>query len=84
MGEDDPIELNWRSVPASNPVERVARALCAHDGLNPDTLVFLDRRERVVGHDGIAEMRPATDPAWKRYAKEAGRLVAAFEAYQEV
>lgn len=84
MNDDGSISLDWHTIPADDPVERVARALCAHDGIDPDTVLASERRAPVVGFDGIAELRPVGEAAWRRYTVEAARLVAAFRAFSRV
>ncbi|MCJ2132680.1 hypothetical protein MKK69_01115 [Methylobacterium sp. J-026] len=79
--EDDPIWLDWQTVRRTDPVERVARALCKFDGREPDSVASSDRTEPFVTEDGIAVLRSIEEPAWKKYVREASRLVAAFRAF---
>lgn len=81
MNDDGLISLDWHTIPADDPIERVARALCAHDGIDPDAVLASERRAPVVGTDGIAELRPVGELAWRRYTAEAARLVTAFRAF---
>lgn len=81
MNDDGLIGLDWHTIPADDPVERVARALCMHDGIDPDAVLASERRAPVVGFDGIAELRPVGELAWRRYTTEAARLVTAFRAF---
>ncbi|WP_267360543.1 MULTISPECIES: hypothetical protein [unclassified Methylobacterium] len=82
--DDGRISLDWHTIPDDDPVERVARALCAHDGIDPDAVLASERRAPVIGPDGIAELRPVGELAWRRYTVEATRLVAAFRAFARV
>lgn len=81
MIDPGPIHLDWHAVPVGGPIERVARALCAHDGIDPEALTASERRVPVVAPDGITELRPVAEKAWKRYVAEAARLVVAFRAF---
>lgn len=81
IGEEGLIHLDWQPVPFDDPVERVARALCKFDGHDPDAMASSDRREPVLTEDGIAFLRDVAEPAWKKYVREASRLVAAFQAF---
>ena len=38
---DEAIKLDWHAVSSADAVERVARALCRHDGRNPDLSVSI-------------------------------------------
>lgn len=79
--DDNVIRLDWRHLPSSDPVKRVARALCQYAGHDPDQPVPTERVEPVLTPEGVAFERSVDEPAWKAYADEAGRLVAAFEAF---
>lgn len=81
--EDDLIYLDWQVVRRVDPVERVARALCRFDGREPDSVAASDRTEPFITEDGIAVLRSVEEPAWKKYTREAARLVAAFQAFTE-
>lgn len=81
--EDDPIHLDWRIVRAIDPVESVARALCKFDGREPDSMASSNRTEPYTTEDGITVLRSLEEPAWKKYVREASRLVAAFRAFTD-
>lgn len=81
--DDGPIWLDWQTVKRMDPVERVARALCKFDGQEPDSVASSDRTEPFVTDDGIAVLRSVEEPSWKKYIREASRLVAAFQAFAD-
>ncbi|MCJ2020540.1 hypothetical protein MKK84_24455 [Methylobacterium sp. E-065] len=81
--EDDPIHLDWRTLRSVEPVERVARALCKFDGREPDSMASSNRTEPYITEDGITVLRSLEEPAWKKYVREASRLVAAFRAFSD-
>lgn len=74
------VELNWTSMRQMDDVERVARALCAYDRINPDKPVISGKTEPVMEPDGVVVARPASEPAWKDYVVEARRFIVAMEA----
>jgi hypothetical protein len=74
------IHLAWHDVPPSDPAERIARALCVHDHLNPDLLVPSGHREPVIAADGIAELAETQEPQWRKYLPEAERYLVALRA----
>lgn len=77
----EPIDAEWQPVPAREPVERVARALCRYDQKDPDAIVDSGSKEPTFDKDGIATLKPTGVPAWKRYTEEAARLVVAIRAF---
>ena len=79
--DENVIHLDWQNLPPSDPVERVARALCRYAGHDPDVKIPVERLEPVIAEEGVAFERATEEPAWKAYAAEAGRLVTAFEAF---
>ena len=79
--EDNVIRLDWWHLSSGDPVERVARALCRYAGHDPDQLIATERVEPIMTQEGVTFERGVDEPAWKSYAEEAGRLVAAFEAF---
>lgn len=80
---DETIRLEWRTASSAEAVERVARALCRHDGRNPDLPIQSDIRKARIAADGIAELKPVSVPLWKSYVEEAKRFVVAFRAFHE-
>ncbi|GJE46741.1 hypothetical protein [Methylobacterium soli] len=82
--EDNVIRPDWQRLPSRDLVERVARALCRYAGYDPDQPVPTERVEPILTPEGVAFERSVDEPAWKVYAEEAGRLVAAFDAFSRL
>ena len=59
-------------------IERVARALCAADGHDPEERVYVG--SETIGTDGADHYREVLAPAWTTYVGEARRFVAAMRA----
>lgn len=51
-------------------IKKIARALCRHDGKDPDYVLTVDPFPNVKV------------PQWERYVMEAGRFLAAYDALQ--
>ena len=62
-------------------IARVARALCAEDGQDPDEVVHLGTDEVEAG--GQTYTRDVLVPAWTTYVSEARRMVMAAEGKAE-
>ena len=60
-------------------IARVARALCAADGHDPETSIEVGGEMIDLG-DGATWHREAEVPAWTSYAGEARRIIAAMVA----
>ena len=59
-------------------IERVARALCAADGHDPEEPVYVG--SETIEADGVEHYREVVAPAWTTYTGEARRFVAAMRA----
>lgn len=81
VSSEEPIRLVWQAVSSDNPVERVARALCQHDGLEADAIIEPGAAEPVLTSEGVDFIKAAGEPAWHKYASEASRFVVAFQAF---
>jgi hypothetical protein len=57
-------------------VERVARAMCAADGHDPDAEIESGQHETVRGGRSLSQ-EPVRKPKWTEYEQEARRIVAA-------
>ena len=63
-----------------NRTTRVARALCAADGHDPEADVTVGTEGMMSDISGISYRRTTKGPAWTNYLAEARRLVAALRA----
>lgn len=59
-------------------IERVARALCAADGHDPEEPIHVG--SETVEADGVEHYREVVAPTWTTYTSEARRFVAAMMA----
>ena len=59
-------------------INRVAHALCAADGHDPEEPIRVGRE--TIEADGVEHYREVVAPAWTTYTSEAQRMVAAIRA----
>jgi hypothetical protein len=64
-------------------LERVARALCQVEGVNPDGTYQTGEMETVQPHPGMVTYQPVIAQNWKKFEKDAHRFIAAYEALRE-